>query len=41
MPRSPISVYVKPVAFEEIRGPKGKVLWSRRVMGTKGAGHGQ
>ena len=29
-------VYVKPVAFEEIRGPKGNVLWSRRVDGDKG-----
>ncbi len=29
-------VYVKPVAFEEIRGPEGRILWSRRVDGDKG-----
>ena len=29
-------VYVKPMAFEEIRGPDGNVLWSRRVDGDKG-----
>ena len=29
-------VYVKPMAFEEIRGPGGNVLWSRRVDGDKG-----
>ncbi|NDD45294.1 MAG: PBP1A family penicillin-binding protein, partial [Synechococcaceae bacterium WB9_4xB_025] len=29
-------VYVKPSAFEEIRGPGGEVLWSRRVDGDRG-----
>ena len=29
-------VYVKPMAFEEIRGPGGDVLWSRRMDGDKG-----
>jgi penicillin-binding protein 1A len=29
-------VYVKPVAFEEIRGPGGEVIWSRRVDGDRG-----
>ena len=29
-------VYVKPIAFEEIRGPEGNVLWSRRIDGEKG-----
>jgi penicillin-binding protein 1A len=29
-------VYVKPTAFEEIRGPGGDVLWSRRVDGDRG-----
>ena len=29
-------IYVKPSAFEEIRGPDGNVLWSRRVDGDKG-----
>jgi penicillin-binding protein 1A len=29
-------VYVKPTAFEEIRGPGGDVLWSRRLDGDRG-----
>ncbi len=29
-------VYVKPVAFEEIRGPGGEVIWSRRIDGDRG-----
>jgi penicillin-binding protein 1A len=29
-------VYVKPTAFEEIRGPGGEVLWSRRLDGARG-----
>ena len=29
-------VYVKPTAFEEIRGPGGDLLWSRRSDGPKG-----
>ncbi len=29
-------VYVKPTAFEEIRGPGGEVLWSRRLDGERG-----
>jgi penicillin-binding protein 1A len=29
-------VYVKPAAFEEIRGPGGEVIWSRRVDGDRG-----
>ena len=29
-------VYVKPMAFEEIRGPEDTILWSRRVDGDKG-----
>ena len=29
-------VYVKPMAIEEIRGPQGNVIWSRRIDGDKG-----
>jgi penicillin-binding protein 1A len=29
-------VFVKPSPFEEIRGPEGNVLWSRRVDGDRG-----
>ena len=29
-------VYVKPTAFEEIRGPGGTLLWSRRLDGDRG-----
>ena len=29
-------VYVKPTAFEEIRGPGGQLLWSRRIDGPRG-----
>ena len=29
-------IYVKPTPFEEIRGPGGEVLWSRRMDGNKG-----
>jgi membrane peptidoglycan carboxypeptidase len=29
-------VFVKPTPFEEIRGPEGNVLWSRRVDGDRG-----
>ena len=29
-------VYVKPMAFEEIRGPEDNVIWSRRIDGDKG-----
>tara|TARA_B100001939_G_scaffold106039_1_gene91668 strand:+ start:900 stop:3035 length:2136 start_codon:yes stop_codon:yes gene_type:complete len=29
-------VFVKPTPFEEIRGPGGEVLWSRRVDGDRG-----
>ena len=29
-------VYVKPTAFEEIRGPGGELLWSRRSDGPRG-----
>lgn len=29
-------IYVKPTPFEEIRGPDGEVLWSRRRDGDKG-----
>ena len=29
-------VFVKPTPFEEIRGPNGQVLWSRRVDGDRG-----
>ncbi len=30
-------VYVKPTPFEEIYGPDGQLLWSRRVDGDKGS----
>ena len=29
-------VFVKPGPFEEIRGPEGNILWSRRVDGNRG-----
>ena len=29
-------VFVKPSPFEEIRGPEGNILWSRRVDGNRG-----
>ena len=29
-------VYVKPTAFEEIRGPGGELIWSRRTHGARG-----
>jgi penicillin-binding protein 1A len=29
-------VFVKPSPFEEIRGPEGNILWSRRVDGDRG-----
>jgi penicillin-binding protein 1A len=30
-------MFVKPTPFEEIRGPNGEVLWSRRVDGDRGS----
>jgi penicillin-binding protein 1A len=29
-------VFIKPTPFEEIRGPKGNIFWSRRVDGDRG-----
>jgi penicillin-binding protein 1A len=29
-------IFVKPTPFEEIRGPEGKIFWSRRVDGDRG-----